>query len=182
MRKTTLYAPYTTYFVLLVLAFLYVLVAGLSIFFIKHFIVDGYGDVGSTLLLLAIFWAPLTYVTVGTIKTHGLNGFFTRCKIDAEGIHCRNPFQAPYTIDWQAIHVYGIYYSSYSYRTSALLFLSTDKQELFDKKTVAINSPTRVVFESRDALWLEFAHYMPNQMKHRLQEALDNHKNCFYKM
>ena len=182
MKKTTLYAPYTTYFVLFVLAFLYVLVAGLSVFFIKHFIVDGYGDVGSTVLLLAILWAPLTYVTVGTIKTHGLNGFFTRCKIDAEGIHCRNPFQAPYTIHWQTIHVYGIYYSSYSYKTSALLVLSTDKQELFDKKTVATNSPPRVVFESRDALWAELARYMLDQMNRRLQEALVNHKNCFYKV
>ena len=182
MKKTHvirfgIYDRYTTLFLPGMLGLFCVLSGGLSVFFIKKFLLDNFDP--AVFLLLAILIGPWIFVLTGLWKNGLLLRLLLRFSLDEEGIHCVLPVGGMYDIRWQDIRTFG----TLGDFGSTLLLFSTDKKEIAPKNRQEVHriSRNRMVIRCRPEIWTALAETMPADMREKLQYAIARKQDCFHK-
>ena len=186
MKKTHvirfgIYDRYTTLFLPGMLGLFCVLSGGLSVFFIKKFLLDIFDP--AVFQLLAILIGPWIFVLTGLWKNGLLLRLLLRFALDEDGIHCFLPLGGGYTIPWREIHTFGTLGYSFSWAGGVLLMFSTDKKELAPQNLMEANriSPNRMIIRYRPEIWTALAETMPADMREKLQYAIARKQDCFHK-
>lgn len=177
--KLTLFDKFSTYFMKAALVFIHIIIFGLCAFFGKRFSDSGY-DFG-WLVTPLILLIPLLFVDVAGYVSTAISRWFLRCKIDAHGIYCYGIGWRSWLIPWSEIHTYGISGYSSQRLSFALIFLSTDSKEMFDRQKYSEINQHRVVFQACDEIWQGLSVYMPPDMKNNLQWSMKHERDCFHK-
>ena len=172
-----LYNKRDSYLVVGGLAFLHLLAAGLCAFFVYRFLISSY-DPG-VYLLLAILVGSMVLCDVGLYQAKVFSRFLTRFKADAEGIHCRLGLKK-WNVLWNDIHVFGIIGFT-PWTGMGIIFLSTDADEKYSRKKCVSISGKRIVFQAEERIWSEISTYMPDDIKVKLRDSVDNKRDCFYR-
>lgn len=126
-KKYNLYDDYTTYFVLIGLSFMYLMVFALNVWAIKTFGLSG------AVPLMLVLDVPAIAVIVLSYQPQVISRLLTRCTFDEEGIHCKSPRWGKLDIFWDEIRTYGVYGYSFSYASMTFLYFTSDATEYAPK-------------------------------------------------
>ena len=175
--KIGLYNKLDSWYVVGVLSFLHVLTAALCVFFIYRFMIVNYDS--EVWVLLLMFIVPLVIIDVGLYRFQLISRFLIRCYFDEKGIHCVLGLKK-WNILWDDICFVGV--TGFSATGVGIIFLSTDKGEYFNKKKAIMISDKRIVFEANDKIWSNLSTYMPPKMRDRLQKAINERRECDFRV
>jgi hypothetical protein len=177
-----LYNKKDTFIVVFGVAFFHILDILLCIFCIQKFIIvaknpNGYLLFGMLVLLVVIF-------DIALAKVHGFRRFLIRCNVDYDGINCSFLGIKKWTLLWKDICIYGIcgLSATSKYALYGIVFLSTNVSEKYGKDTCSLITPRRIVFQIEQKRWDVISIYMPKQMKDRLDNAIVNNRDCYYRI
>ena len=158
------------------LVFLHCLVAILCAFWIYKFIFLEYNE--GVWFLLVLFVGAITICDILICQVQGFRRFLVRCNVDDKGIHITEPGRKSRRIYWEDISVFGITGFS-SPMKSGILFLSCDTSEKYDVKQVININNERIVFQVNEEKWNKISVYMPDDIKRKLQVAIEKKVDCF---
>lgn len=176
-KKYSLYDNYTTYFVLIGLLFMYLMVFALNVFALTTF------DASSAILLMLVLDIPTIFTIVLANKPQIISRLLTRCTFDEQGIHCKSPRWGRFVIYWDEIHTFGIYGYSFSYSSMTFLYFSSNATEYAPQKSgdATVLRRDRIVFQNRESLWAALTEHMPKDMIKRLEDAIRHERNGHFK-
>lgn len=179
--KYSIYDPCTTFLLPIMLALFCALSIGLSIFFLKRFLLHCYDP--AVFLLLTVLICPWVYVFVNLHKNGLLLRLLLRLYFDEHGIHCSLFGKEKYMIEWGQIHTFGTLGYSFSWASGMLILFSTDKKELAPKNTVELNqiSRKRMIIRYRPEVWEALMEVIPADMREKLNYAFSRKQDCFHK-
>lgn len=179
MKEFKLYDNYMTYSVLGGLALMYGLVLSLCGFFVYKFLILEQNP--EVYLLLAMFLIPLVLVSFLASRQKVFSRYFIRCTINGEGIHCHGFLWGHFILPWNSVHTFGVQSRSYSYQSVKLLFFSTSQTEKTSSKELALITKNRLVFQYRNSVWEVLSSCMPEDMKIKLQDAIEHQNDGIFK-
>lgn len=174
-----IYDNYSTWFFLGGMFAIHIGTGVLLCFFICRFLIVTYDPAVFLLLIILIGAILICDVLCGTMQMY--SRFLIRLSVDETGITCRNIGVKSWCIRWCDICTYGITGYTQSNQTFALMFFSTDPKELYNKKQIVSISKQRIIIQIRTQSLEAIRHYVPLDMKKRLDEAIAAHRNCFCK-
>lgn len=180
-KKYPIYDQYTTYFIPLMYIFLTTAVLGLCVFFVIRFLVMEF-DPGVFPLLL-VFIGPYSYTIFESIRTGYIQRLFLRIRVDAIGLHCSGLGWKAYTITWDSVRTYAVFSQSDPQYLRTLIMFSTIKEERPPSNYVEANfvSMNRVIFLYRSDVWEVLDKHMPQDIKKKLNYALNDKRSCFHR-
>ena len=180
-RKYPIYDQYTTYFTLLVFIILTTSVLGLCVFFMIRFLVMDFDPLVFPLLL--VFLGPYSYTIFESIRTGYIQRLLLRIRIDAVGLHCSGLGWKTHTITWDSVRTYAVFSQSDPQYLRTIIMFSTVKQEHYPSNYVEANfvSMNRAIFQYRSDVWDVLNKHMPQDIKKKINYALNEKKSCFHK-
>lgn len=180
-KKHSIYTPYTTVFLSVMLFLLCILGIVLSIFFIMHFLIDDYDP--TVYLLLAILVGPWVFVLASLWKSGFMQRLFLRIHIEEDGIQCFLLGRKLHKFEWADIRTFGVVGFSFSYVSGVYILFSKDKNEYAPKTLPEINmiSHSRMIVQYRSEVWDALIQFMPTDMSKKLSDALSKKQDCFHK-
>ena len=148
----------------------------LFIFFTYEWIILSY-DPGVFLLYLIIH-VPGIWMNFFFFKQFQLiDRYFTRCKLDENGIHIFLFGKKRRVLLWSEICTYGITGS----HMKAILFFSKDPTEVYSKKLHGLLNDRRIIFEVRKRILDTVFEHMPIEMKKNLEYSIKEKRDCFHR-
>lgn len=172
-----LFGKKDTFLVVGGIIFCHLLVGALCILFAYKFLIATY-DAG-VFLLLSLLIGPLIICDILATKVQAFRRFFVRCRVNSKGIRC-TCLSKKWNIKWCDICVFGI--TGFSSMTqTGIVFLSSDFFEKYQEKTLTNITNNRIVFSVNEHRWKFFSKYMPDDMKRKLEKAICNSHDCYYR-
>lgn len=153
------------------------LAIALCVFFAYKFLFVDYN--ASVFLLLIILIGPIIICDILAGKMQVLGRFLVRCRVDSEGIHCIFPGKR-WSIKWADIHIFGITGFA-DFGQTGVVFFSTDLREKYQKDKLTLISSKRIVFAYNERQWNRFSIDMPDDIRNKLQQAISNTRDCYYR-
>lgn len=160
------------------LVIFHVLICLLCLFWINKFAIQDYNP--SVYLLLLMFISITVICDMSLYRIQGFRRFLVKCRITNQGIHCTLLGLKKWEIKWNEICIFGtLGYSNTNDR--GVFFLSTDSGEKYNREKCAEVNAKRIVFEANPQIWKAVSEYMPDNIKYKLQKAMQERCNTFYK-
>lgn len=180
-KKFSIYDTYTAVFLPVVLVLLCALSVGVSVFFVKRFLVDDCDPV--VFLLLAVLNVPWVYALASMWKSGFMQRLFLRLRIDESGIQGFLFGRKLYELPWADIRTFGVVGFSFSYVSGAHLLFSVQKDEYAPRTLPELNRVChgRIIVQYRSDVWDALVRVMPTDMGRKLGEALSKKQDCFHK-
>lgn len=155
----------------------HLLVAALCAFWIYRFLVVTYDP--AVFLLLGLFVGAIIFCDVLAAKVQAFSRFLVRCRVDSDGIYCACLWKR-WSIKWSDVHIFGITGFS-SLAQTGIVFLSKDLREKYQQNKLTLVTSNRIAFSLDERRWDKFSNHMPTEIKRKLQRAIDNNRDCYYR-
>lgn len=155
----------------------HILVFALCVFFIWKFLLSTCD--ASVFLLLGLLVCPMIICDILAAKMQVFSRFLIRCWTDTKGIHCVR-LGKRWNIRWSDICIFGITGFS-SITQTGVIFLSNDPSEKYQQDKLTIVTDKRIAFSFDKQRWDIFSIYMPDDIKKKLQKAISNAYDCYYR-
>ncbi len=160
--------------------FLNGILVALCVFFTVRFA----GDHDPGWIILDVFlMLVMVFTFLLSLKGNAWRKYCISCSVDENGIYCRGLLWHPFTIRWEDVRTCGIYTYNVSYIRKTVIVLSKDLHEKDPQKVEEVNfiSRERIAIECRPGVWEILSKFLPNDIRKKLDDAVDHKRNAFFR-
>ncbi len=175
-KRIGAYDAFTQAFVISGLLIMHLLVLGLCTFFSYQFLIISVDY--SAILLICVLLVPLIVADILGSQHQTFKRFLLYYKISASGIEGCGLGWKSWNIPWDDIRIYGLTGITTG---MPLLFFSKNPNDDCSRKIVGQIGTQKVVLQLRNKAWDALADYMPQDMKKRLDPAIQEKREIFLK-
>ena len=171
-----LYNKKDTYMVIGGIVFYHLLVFALCVFWFYKFIIV---EFSATVIALLLFFFLMTILCDYLLaRVQGFSRFFSKCKIDSDGLHCYYCLKKKWDISWRDISIYGIHgFDS----NSLYITLYFTKAATLHKQDIFKLCDSLISFQLNEKRWGKIKNYIPSDICTNIQRSLHEKRDYFFR-